>query len=204
MAVMLVAVYPAIAGEIVKPLQEKEVIQLLKRLNSDGIIASFDKDIKKDIYQGWIGEISFFSLWPGGVAYCLSEADLNNDGMDEYILCTQQGSGGFFDIDAVYAIRNNHFVDIFNQIRIPLRRLVREAEKEKYDLEESYVGFMNGSIGIEKENGKVFFTLEQVTRKYADKGFDEDFNPPQTYKFLWENKEIKLIEHRVGGKLINK
>ena len=52
---------------------------------------------------------------------------------------------------------------------------------------------MNGSIRIEKENGKVFFALEQVTRKYEGKGFKEDFNPPQGYKFLWDNKDIKLI-----------
>jgi len=199
-AAMLVAVCSVGANEVIKPLQEKEINVFLKQLNNQGIVATFDKNIKKDKCLGWIEESSYFSLEPGGnIGYCLYRADINNDGKDEYILCTSQGSGAFFDIESIYQDKNGKFVDIFNEIKIPMRKLIRNAEKEKYDLEEGYVGFMNGSIRIEKENGKVFFTFEQVTRKFEGKGFEEDFNLPQSYKFLWDKSGIKLIKYSVGG-----
>ena len=188
-------------SESIKPLPEKEVKVFLKRLNSQGIVATFDKDMKEDKYLGWIEESSYFSLEPGGnIGYRLYRVDINNDGKDEYILCTSQGSGAFFDIDAIYQDRKGKLVDIFNEIKMPLRKLVRKAEKEKYDLEEGYAGFINGSIKIAKEKGKVFFTMEQVTRKYAGKGFEEEFNPPQSYKFLWDKTGIRLVQYYVGGK----
>lgn len=201
-ALVSVVACPAVAGEITRPLPEKEVKVFLAQLNSQGIVAAFDKNMKKDTYLGLAEGSAYFSLEPGGnIGYCLYRADINNDGKDEYILCTSQGSGAFFDIESIYQ-DNGKFVDIYNEIKIPLRKLVREAEKEKYNLEEGYSGFINGSIRIEKENGKMSFTLEQVTRKYENKGsFEEDFNPSQSYKFLWEKSGIKLVKYSVGAKI---
>ena len=201
-AVMLAAVCSVVAGEVANPLPEQEVKVFLERLNSQGLVASFDKNIKKDTYQGLAEGSVYFSLQPGGnIGYCLYRADINNDGKDEYILCTSQGSGAFFDIESIYQ-DNGKFVDIYNEIKIPMRKLIRDAEKETYDLEEGYTGFMNGDIKIEKENGSVLFTLKQVTRKYENKGsFEEDFNPSQSYKLLWDKSGIKLIKHYVGDKI---
>jgi len=191
------------ASEVIKPLSEKEVKPLLKQLNSQGIVVVCDKSIKEDEFTGGNPENASFYLKGSDSWYFLYRADINNDGKDEDILCLASGSGGFFDIDAVYQEKSGKLTDIFNEIKIPLRKLVREAQKEGYALEEGF-SFMNGGITIEQEGGKVFFTLEQTTRKYEGKGFEEDFNPTQGYKFLWDNSGIKLIEHYVGDKIYEK
>lgn len=198
-AVMSVALCSAEASEVIKPLPEKEVKVFLKRLNSQGIVVAYDESVKEDEVKGGNLENSSFYLKGSDSWYFIYRADINNDGKDEYILCSASGSGGFFDIDAVYQEKSGKLEDIFDQIKIPMRKLVRDAEKENYDLEEGYTGFMSGSIKIEKEKYRVFFTLEQVTRKYEGKGFEEDFNPSQRFKFLWKDGNIKLVEYKVPG-----
>lgn len=196
-AVMSATVCPAIAGEIIKSLPEKEVKPFLQQLNSQGVMVTYNKDVKEDKIKAWADDLSFFTLDGSDSGYSLYRADINNDSKDEYVLCSAAGSGSFFDIEYIYQDRDGKLVDIYNEIKIPLRRLVRDSEKGKYDLEEGYTGFMNGSIRIEKDNDKVFFTLGQVTREYNGKGFEEDFNPPQSWQFLWDNGGITLVRYSV-------
>jgi len=191
MATSLLLSTTAYAGEAIAPLRGEEVTNFVKRLNSQGIIVKFGKDVKEDKID-WAHDSSFFMLGDGQ-GYSLYRADINNDGKEEYVLCSAGGSGGFFDIDAVYQENDGKLVDILSQIRTPMRKLIRDAEKESYDLEEGYTGYMNGSIKIEKEGGQVFFTLKQVTRNYEDEPVEDDYNPPQEWKFLWDKDSIKLV-----------
>lgn len=179
-------------------MSEKEAKLFLEQLNSQGIIVTYDESVKNDEVTGSNTENSSFYLKGSDARYFLYHADINNDGKNDYILCSVSGSGSFFDIDVVYQEKNGKEVDIFDEIKIPLRKLVRETQKEDYDLEEGFA-FMNGSLKIEKENGKVLFTLEEVTRDYGPPEYK--FNPPEGYKFLWKNGDIKLIEHYVGDKV---
>jgi len=188
----------AVAGEVIAPLRDKkEVGGFIKRLNSQGKVFSIEENVKEDKVN-WADDYSFFMLGDGQ-GYSLYKADINNDGKGEYILCLSAGSGGWFDIDAIYQDKNGKLVDIFNDIKIPMRKLIRDAEKEKYDLEEGYAGFMNGSIKIEKDNNKIFFTLEQVTRDYGSD--DIKYDHPKGYKFLWDKGGIKLVQYYVGDKV---
>ena len=200
-AVLVVVACSAEAGETISPLPRSEVNSFLKELNRQGKVASFNPGVKEDKIAGGESEDrSFYLEGSPGSWYFLYKADINNDGEDEYILCSAAGSGGFFDIESIYQEKDGKLVDIFDEIKIPLRKLIRDAEKKDYDLEEGYGGFMNGSIEIEKEQDKVFFTLEKVTRKYEGEGFEEDFNSPQGYKFLWDDSGINLIEY-LGDKV---
>ncbi len=81
-----------------------------------------------------------------------------------------------------------------------MRKLIRDADKESYDLEEGYAGFMNGNIKIEKDKDRVYFTLEQITRDYPP-AKDHFYHDPQGWKFLWDNGSIKLVNYYVGDKV---
>ncbi len=199
-SVILLLAANAYAGKVTKPLGEKEVKRFLGQLNSQGIIASWDENVKENKMEWWDEKNLSFSLESVGVAYFLYRADINNDSKDEYVLCTRQGSGSYFDIEAIYWESGSKLTDISDQIKLPLRKLIRDAEKEDYDLEDSRGGFMNGSIRIEKDNGKVYFTLEQITRDYPP-AKDHFYHPPQGYKFLWDKNGIKLVQYYVGNKV---
>jgi len=195
-AALLVVVCSVAAGETFSPLSRSEVNSFLKELNRQGKVASFDPGVKEDKIAGGESEDrSFYLEGSPGSWYFLYNADINNDGEEEYILCSVTGSDGIFDIDSIYQERDGKLVDIFDEIKVPLRKLIREAENKDYDPQEGYSGLMQGSIEIEKEQGNVFFTLERITRRYEGEGFEEDFNPPQGYKFLWNDSGIELIEY---------
>ena len=201
--ISLLAVTSAMASEVIKPLKEAEVKSVISRLNGQGIIFTFDKNVKKDKVSG-LDKDGSFGMADTGEGWYLYKVDLNNDKKDEYVLAMFGGSGGFLDIEAIYQAKGGKLVDIFNRIKIPMGKLIKRVEKTKNKSEEEYTTFMNGSLTIEKDNNKIYFTLEKVTRRYdtANGGkFEDDFNPKQGYKFLWENGAIKLVDHYVGDKV---
>lgn len=116
------------------------------------------------------------------------KVDINNDGSDEYILANIDGSGQYFDIVAIYKKDDEKVKDIYDEIKIPLRRLIRDSEKETYDLEEGYAGFMNGSLILEKENQQVLFSILERSEAHPS---------PWAYKFLWDKNGIQLISSGV-------
>ena len=179
------------ANEIVHPLPIEEVKPLIKQLNSQGQIITLDKNLKRDKISGINPDNSSFYLEGSDAWYFLYKADINNDGNNEFILCSASGSGGFFDIDAIYQDKDGKLTDIFNDIKIPMRKLIRDINKESYDITDGYLQLANGSLTIEKENGKTFFTLKEVTRDYDSPEFK--FNEPKSYKFLWD-KNINLVK----------
>lgn len=186
--------------DISKPLGKSEVKHFLKRLNKQKILVTYDKSLSKDkIVQYEPINNSFMLEGSSSAQYFLYKADINNDQTDEYILCVVDGSGSFFDIEAIYKGKDGKLVDILNQIKKPMNKIVEVAIKGDQDLLAGYCGFMNGSIIIEEENGKVFFTLERGVRDYDAKGLQ--FNPPEGFKVLWEKGEVKLLEHYVGDKV---
>ena len=191
----------SVSAEVISPFSDKLQIQaFLEKLNNQGVIVSYDPSLKRDEITGQQSDLAFYLKGAISEWYYLYEADINNDGAAEYILCSAGGSGGFFDIVAIYKKKDSKWVNVFEEIKLSLRRLIREADKESYDLEEGW-SLMGGSIAIERIDGLVYFTLEKVTRKYEGKGFEEDFNPPQRYKFLWKNLKLNLIEYYIGDKI---
>jgi len=114
------------------------------------------------------------------------KVDINNDGSDEYILTNIDGSGQYFDIIAIYKKDDEKIKDIYDEIKIPLRRLIRDSEKETYDLEEGYVGFMNGSLILEKDKQQVLFSILERSEAHPS---------PWAYKFLWNKNGIQLISN---------
>lgn len=197
---ILALVSNAMAGEITKPLGKNEVGSFLNRLNQQKILIVFDKSLSKNkVFQYEPINNSFMLEGSASANYFLYKADINNDGVDEYLLCSVDGSGSFLDIDAIYKERNGKLVDILDEIKKPMEKIVKVAIKGDQDLLAGYCGFMNGSIKIEKENSKVFFTLQRVVRDYDAPGLA--FNPPEGFKMLWGMKTVKLLEHYVGDKV---
>lgn len=195
--------FGAEANAEIKPLQEKDVALFLENLNSQGKKVTYDDTATNDKLWGYDNEYGSFRVGEmDGDARFLYKADINNDGIEEYIVCSQGGSGAFFDVDNIYKNENGKFTDIFGDIKIPMRRLMRDAEKEDYDLEDGYVGYMNGSLIIEEDGGKMYFTIRQVSRDYGIDDFEKSFQDPRSWKFLWDKGGIKLISYYVGDKRV--
>ncbi|MDP3791316.1 MAG: hypothetical protein Q8R38_04665 [Candidatus Omnitrophota bacterium] len=136
-------------------------------------VSGFDKQLKKqgiDMPEDGINEIH--------------KIDINNDGNDEYVLTNTSGSGQYFDIIGIYKKDDEKIRDIFDEIKLPLRRSIRDARKETYDLEEGYVGLMRGEVIFERVDKQIFFTLIERS---------EDRPSPWAYKFLWNKNGIELI-----------
>ena len=198
---MTAGAYIARASEVINPLPREEVDLFLKQLNGQGKLVSFAPGAKEDRIAGRESEDrSFYLEGAPGSWYYLYKADINNDGKDEYVLCSVTGPEAFFDINSIYHEKDGKLVDIFDEIKMPLRNLIRDAEKQDYNLEGNYSGLMGGSIKIEKDQDKVFFTLEKLTRRYAGEGSKEDSDSPQGYKFLWDEFGINLVEY-LGDKV---
>ena len=170
-------------GKTIKPLQEKEVKSIINQLDTQGIL--------KELYSSteWNqDDLTFDSFdpdsncfWLKGIEsawFYLYKADINNDTDEEYILASASGSGQFFDIVAIYKVVDGKFIDLFDEIKLPMRRLIRDWSQADYDLEEGYVGFMYGTIMIEKEGEKIYFII--IDKEAA-------------YKFLWDEDVIKLV-----------
>ncbi len=187
---------------------QKEISQLVRQLNEQGIkIAPYHNpeqkfetpvlnvefscfNIRNSQVSNKIGDsatdpiYALVNMYTGG-AYKFYKVDVNNDGRNEYVLTSSDGSSAWFDIEAIYQYDGNRLKDIFDEIKIPLRKQIRDADKETYDLEEGYVGFMNGDMLINRENGKTFFTI-------INQG--QDHPSAWAYKFLWDKNIIKLIK----------
>lgn len=195
LCVMLNFTAPSIARTTkIQPLAEKNVRTVVSKLNKQGIVIGYDETVKKDKVLWYNKEYGSFGIENNsGTAYWLYEADINNDKQDECIVTSSSGSGGFFDIEAIYKIENGKFIDSFDQIKIPMRKLIRDANKETYDLEDGYAGFMGGSIDIETIDGKTYFTLTRVRRDYGIDDHEKSFQGPEVWKFLWDKRGIRFV-----------
>lgn len=181
-------------GAVIKPLSEAGVKKLIGKLNKQGIVLGYEENIKKNKVDHYNAEGGWFGLQESpGTGYYIYKADINNDNAREYILASFSGSGNFFDIDAIYAENEGKFIDVYKTIKIELRKRIRDAENADYDLEEGYVGFMNGGVDIVEAGGKTYFTLTQVIRDYDIPDFERSFKDPESYKFLWDNNGLALL-----------
>ena len=192
---------PAYA-EIIYPLSTKEEVQsFIDELNQQGINISewyWDEKGKRE-FDKVENIISNGMFWCDGVSGDLKifKVDINNDGDGEYIKTLRVGSGRFFDIAAIYTEEEGKFRDIYNEIKLPMRKLIRDAENEDYDLEEGYGGFMHGSMIVEKEDSKVYFSMIKASGRWFE--CDEEGgkwiedNCPIAYKFLWNSNGIRLV-----------
>lgn len=176
-----------------QPLGEAEIRAVISKLNNYGIVLGFDANAKKNEVFGYSKEHGSFGIANTEAGWYLYKTDINNDREDEYVLTSSQGSGCFFDIEAIYKDKNGKPSDIYEEIKIPIRKLIRDSQKASYDIEEGYSGFMNGGIDIESIDGKIFFTLQQVTRDYNINDYDKSFQKPELWKFLWDDNKLKLI-----------
>jgi len=179
----------------------KQRIKMSSWYNDEDINPGVDKTFEKVESVIENGEF-FIEGVNGGLKFF--KVDINNDGQDEYVKTLEEGSGRFFDIEAIYKINNDKFIDIYTEIRLPIRRLMREAEKAKYDLEEGYPGHAFGDMIVEKRAGKVYFTILEgrTARPWEDLNSFNAGDKPRAYEFLWEHKKIKLI--RVYDRKIEK
>jgi len=181
----------------IPPLGEPGVRLVIGRLNREGIIFNFDKKAKKDEIFGYDKKYGF-SIADTGAGWYLYKVDINNDKEDEYVLTSHAGSGGFFDIEAIYKDKDGKLSDIYGEIKIPMRRLIRKSEKGYYKLDDGYIGFMKGSIDIEDMDGKIYFTLNRTIRDYGIDDYEKSFHPPEHWKFLWDKDGLRLIEFKAN------
>lgn len=123
------------------------------------------------------------------------KVDINNDGRDEYVKTLEVGSGRFFDIEAVYQKVNGKFVDLYDELRLPMRKAMRDAEGATYDLGEGYVGHAFGDIVIEKTGGKIYFTILEgrAQRGWEDLNSFNVSDRPTAYEFLWRGSNLSLL-----------
>lgn len=189
-------------AEIIYPISSQQELQsLVGDLNKQKIKMSnwyYDEDINPGVdktfekVESVIGNGEFFIEGVNG-GFKFFKVDINNDGQDEYVKTFEEGSGRFFDIEAVY--KQEKFIDIYNEIKLSMRKLIRDAEKETYDLEEGYVGHAFGDVIVEKRNGKVYFTILEgrTDRSWEDLNSFNVSDKPKAYEFLWENNKIKLL-----------
>ena len=190
----------AVAGEIIKPLRRTEVEVFLKRLNQQKILVSSSKDSSKDKIAYFSPTYSFFRLEDVlCTEFYINKADINNDGIDEYILYYEGGcgSGSFLDIGAIYKEKNGKLIDILDEIKKPMNKIVEISLKGNQDLGCGYAGFMYGSLTIEKEDSKTFFTLR---RKFSDYKARDNKLRQEGFKMFWDKNGVKLLEHYIGDK----
>ncbi|MCG2713761.1 MAG: hypothetical protein L6308_02810 [Candidatus Omnitrophica bacterium] len=179
----------------------KQKIKMSSWYNDEDINPGVDKTFEKVESVIENGEF-FIEGVNGGLKFF--KVDINNDGQDEYVKTLEEGSGRFFDIEAVYKNEKDKFEDIYNEIKLLMRKLIRDAEKTSYDLEEGYVGHAFGDMIVEKRAGKVYFTILEgrAARPWEDLNSFNASDKPRAYEFLWEYKKIKLI--RVYDRKIEK
>ncbi len=187
-------------------LNVQEIQNAISAFNQDGLrIYPDTQDKGAEFVQSFDPKSgNFYIRGLGGSSYRIYKADINNDGDDEYVLVGQGGSGQFFDIEAIYKRKDGKFQDIYDQIKLSLRKLLRSEEKASYDLEEGYVGMMHGDILIEKENGKVYFSLVEASGQwwasFSNPGDDtrREEHHPAAHKYLWDKGTVRHIKtHRI-------
>jgi len=168
----------------IQPAGEAEINEVLSLLNKQGVIITFGDNIKNNKLSSYNADYGSFILEGESSSWhYLYKSDIDNDGNLEYIVTGAGGSGAFYDIEHIFRrTQKGNFEDIFDQIKLPMRRLIRDAEKETYDLEEGYVGFMGGSLVIENKDGVTYFSM-----------VDRSGEAPKIYKFLWDKSGLRLI-----------
>jgi hypothetical protein len=189
-------VYPIIA-------REKEVKRLVHWLNSQGIkVARYALEEKKfEKVKFDRGSFSFTVEEIGGAAYTFYKTDINNDGRDEYVLTEKGDIGRWFDISAVYTQEKGKLQDIYEEVRLPLRALLRDAQHASYNLEDGFVGIPQGDMIMEEEGGRIFFSIVEShgswyycpkTKNAKCRWVREDC--PQVYTFFWSKQGIELVK----------
>lgn len=190
-------------AEVIYPLNSQDVLQsLIREFNIQQIKMAdwyYDEDINPaadktfEIITGVNKNGEFFIEGANG-GFKLFKVDINNDGEEEFVKTLESGSGRFFDIEAVYKKVNGGYVDINDEIKLPIRKLIRDTKNETYDLEEGYVGFAFGDIIVEKKDGKIYFTLLQgrTSRPWEDLNSFNVSETAEAYEFLWSGKDLTL------------
>jgi len=201
-------------AEIIYPISSKEELQsLVRELNKQNIKMSdwyYDEDINPgadktlEKVESVVENGEFFIEGANG-GFKFFKIDINNDGADEYVKTLEVGSGRFFDIEAVYKTVSGKFVDIYGELKLPMRKLIRDTDNETYDLEDGYPGHAFGDIIVERKNKQIYFSI--ITARESGRSWEDinSFNvskKPRTYEFLWAHKEIKLT--RVYDRLLEK
>jgi hypothetical protein len=198
--------------EVIYPIvsSEKALKDLVRRLNKQKIrVAKFSLE-----ESGWEavkfdpGSFTFTIEEIGGGRFTFYRMDINNDRHDEYVLTEKGDLGSWFDIAAVYQEDKAGLRDIYEEVKLPLRAFLREAQHASYNLEEGFVGISHGDMIVEKEDGKIYFSLVEShgTWLYCPPGKNARCrwvreNYPQVHKFLWEKDKILLVKtykRRIG------
>lgn len=186
-----------VLAETIYPISSKEELQsLVETFNKQGIRISYDRNVSPNIDEkiDSVTENGEFYIEGADGGYKLFKVDINNDGEPEYVKTMEAGSGRFFDIETIYKSTNGKFVDIYDEIKLPMRKLIRDADKEAYDLEDGYAGHVFGDIIVEKKDGKVYFSILEGRPERPEENINS-FNVSnqfRAYEFLWADKDIKL------------
>jgi len=193
--VVLFCLPESLYADVIYPISDKnEIVSLIAQLNKQGLVRDKFLDFNAEM-----NGIFFKDLF--NVSRTIYKVDINNDGADEYVMTSTGGSGQFFDIEAIYKQKQGEFKDIFDQIKLPLRKSQRDLDGEHYDLEEGYVGIMHGAIIIEEENNRVYFTMVDSSGQWwvpdddlAGGGQWVEENCPMVRRYLWDAKGLQFIK----------
>lgn len=188
-------------AEVIYPISTKEEIQVLaEELNKQDIkicpVYNKDKKFEKILSVSESARFYIDGTW--NVDYDLYNVDINNDGDDEYVLTLSSGSGRWFDIEAVYKKEDGQFRDIYDEVKASIKMVLWELDSEEDYSENGDAGIMQGGMIVEKENGKICFSLVETHGQWFD--WDEDGgqwfeeNCPLVHKFLWDSYGVKHIK----------
>jgi len=144
----------------------------------DNKVQPISGELKELLVSRLKGESFDFCYGCAGVAHSFYKADINNDGDDEYVAVSVGGNYRFLNVDGIYKEKDSSLKDIYSEIEVFL---------------EPYLGLSglhHGDFFIEKKGNKTYFTLVEAQGKKPEIKIDYY----SAYRFLWSNKEIKLIE----------
>lgn len=209
----LLSLHPVLAETIYPIFSKDELQSLVTELNKQKIKMSdwySDFDINPGVDKTFekitdVIENGEFFIEGANGGFKFFKIDINNDGEDEYVKTLEVGLGRLFDIEAVYKTVDGKFIDIYSELKLPMRKLIRDADKGTYDLEDGYPGHPFGDIIVERKGKQIYFsiiTARESGRSWEDLKFFNVSKKPRTYEFLWANKEIKLT--RVYDRLLKK
>ncbi|MFH1877604.1 MAG: hypothetical protein ABH883_02210 [Candidatus Omnitrophota bacterium] len=161
----------------------------LQRLNAAGIILSRAEGLEKDKIISYSTEYGWFELKGSYAYYELYEADINNDGKNEYVLVVSDGSPESVEIRAVYAADENRITDIYPGAGEIVNGLIKGWIERGSGLGD-YSGYRGIEVLIKKENGKIYFTRGFIPLN----SMGEDSGYQVSYcTFLWDKKGVVLV-----------
>jgi len=190
-------------AEIIYPFSSKEDLQaLVFKLNQQKIKMSdwyYDEDINPGANKTFekvesVNNNGEFFIEGVNGGFKFFKADINNDGKDEYIKALEVGSFRLFGIEAVYKEVDGKFVDIYNEIQLPMQKAINKAKGVKEnDPRQPAPAF--GDMLIEKKDGKVYFTILEGAGKrgWEDLSRFDASDKPAAYEFLWAEGKLTFL-----------